>query len=73
MRLVDYLILQFVWLIFQIIPNFDYFNMAPYLANGFDVSFNASVLPSIAVTLAFFLPCLLLGYFCLRIRELEAK
>lgn len=73
MQLMDWAMRQFVWLIFQIIPNFDYFNMAPYLANGFDVSFDASVLPSMAVTLGFFLPCLLLGYFCLRIRELEAK
>ena len=73
MRLVDFGLNRFVWLMSQIIPNFDYFNMAPYLANGFDILFDSSVLPSIAVTLGFFLPCVFVGYLALRIRELEAK
>ncbi len=56
-----------------IVPNFTYFNMTPYVANGFDVPLNSSLLPAIATTLGFLLPCLLLGYFSLQLRELEAK
>ena len=48
-------------------------DMTPFVANGFDVPWNYSLLPAIATTAAFVLPCLILGYFCLQWRELEAK
>jgi len=73
MQWADFGLNRFVWLMSQIIPNFDYFNMRQFLAEGFDIPFDSSVLPSIAVTLGFFLPCVLVGYLALRIRELEAK
>ena len=55
------------------IPNFTYFDMTPYVANGFDVPWNASLLPSILLIIGFLIPCLVLGYFSLQLRELEAK
>jgi hypothetical protein len=62
-----------LWLIQQIIPNFDYYRMAPYVANGFDVGWNSALLPSIAITAAYVLPCLLIGHYSLKLRELESK
>jgi hypothetical protein len=43
------------------------------VAKGFDVDFRAAILPSIAVALAYLIPCVLLGYFALKLRELESK
>lgn len=63
----------FLWLCKQIIPRLQYFNMSEYVSNGFDVPWDSSVIPSLMVTLGYFVPCVLLGYFALRIRELESK
>jgi hypothetical protein len=56
-----------------VIPDFTYFDMTPYVANGFDVPWDASLLPSILTTIGFLIPCIILGYFSLQVRELEAK
>ena len=47
--------------------------MSAYVAKGFDVDFRAAILPAIAVTLAYVVPCVLLGYYALKLRELESK
>jgi hypothetical protein len=57
----------------NVIPNFNYFDTAEYSANGFDVSWATAVLPSLATMLAYIIPCILIGYFSLQLRELEAK
>jgi hypothetical protein len=57
----------------NVIPDFTYFDMTPYVANGFDVPWDASLLPSILTTIGFLIPCIILGYFSLQVRELEAK
>ncbi len=57
----------------HIIPNFSYFNTTEYSCNGFDVPLDAALLPGIATALAYLIPCLLVGYFSLQLRELEAK
>lgn len=60
----------------NIIPDFRHFNMTEYVANGFDVPFNdagAAVLPSIVTVIGFLLPCIILGYYALQLRELESK
>jgi hypothetical protein len=57
----------------NVIPDFTYFDMTPYVANGFDVPWNASLLPSILTTIGFLIPCIIIGYFSLQVRELEAK
>jgi len=69
----DWISQQGIWLIQQTFPNFSYFAMSPYVAKGFDVDFRAALLPSLAVALAYFVPCVLLGYFALKLRELESK
>ncbi|HXY32737.1 MAG TPA: hypothetical protein VEI07_00835 [Planctomycetaceae bacterium] len=69
----DWVAQQGIWLVQQTFPNFQYFGMSPYVAKGFDVDFRAAIIPSIAVALAYFVPCVLLGYFALKLRELESK
>ncbi len=73
MHLFDSVLTSFLWLCKQIIPRLQYFNMSEYVSNGFDVPWNESVVPSLLVTLGYLVPCVLLGYFALRIRELESK
>ncbi len=58
----------------HVIPNFSHFlKTTEYSANGFDVPLNAALLPGIATAVAYLIPCLLIGYFSLQLRELEAK
>ena len=47
--------------------------MSDWVARGFDVPWEGVMLPSLAITFGYFLPCVLLGYFSLSMRELEAK
>ena len=56
-----------------IIPDVGYFDGARYAANGFDVPFINCILPSVLITLGFFIPAYVIGYFGLQVRELEAK
>ena len=73
---VDPVLIVLLKLAENIIPNFQYFQMTPYVANGFDVPWSAApigLLPSLMVTIGFFLPCLLVGYYSLSLRELESK
>ncbi|SFI34095.1 ABC transporter permease [Planctomicrobium piriforme] len=56
-----------------LIPDMQYFNTSEYPANGFDVPWGAMLLPSLAITLGFFFPLVILGYFSLQLRELEHK
>lgn len=74
MQLVDWVLKVMLWSVRYYIPNCEYFNRLPeYLANGFDVDWSRSLLPCILVTCAFFLPCLFVGYYSLKLRELESK
>ncbi|MFQ5732373.1 MAG: ABC transporter permease [Planctomycetaceae bacterium] len=59
--------------VFQIVPDFDNYRATPYVANGFDVPWSSALLPSLMTTLAFLIPCLVLGYLSLAKRELEEK
>ena len=56
-----------------VIPDFDCFQMAKYVAKGFDVPWDSGLLPAIMHTLSFLIPCIILGCFILRARELESK
>lgn len=74
MRLMDGFLVNLMWLFYNIIPDFSFFSRSlSYLANGFDVSVENAVIPGLVIMLGYFLPCVLLGTFCLRNRELEAK
>ena len=55
------------------IPDLTTFSMSEWVAKGFDVPWDGVMLPSLAVTVAYAIPCLLLGYFSLSLRELESK
>jgi len=57
----------------DMVPDFRHFQMAPYVANGYDVPWSQSLLPSIAMVAAYLLPCLVIGYYSLSLRELEHK
>ena len=69
----DWMLNNFLWLCRHVIPYSQYFNMPEFVSNGFDVPWDTSILPSLLVTSAFIIPCVLMGYFALRIRELESK
>jgi len=70
---VDQFFLNALWVVQNIVPNFAPYRMSPYVANGFDVPWSAAVLPSVMITLGYLIPCLLIGYYSLTLRELEAK
>ncbi len=57
----------------QIIPDFSSFRMTEYTASGFDVPWATSLFPGIMLTVAYVVPCLLISYFSLQAREMEAK
>lgn len=60
--------------IFQhLIPSLTTFDGTPSIANGFDVPLDTCILPSLFITIGFFIPCYIIGYFALQLRELEAK
>jgi len=59
--------------VYRIIPDFDNYRVIPYVANGFDVPWDAALLPAVVSTLGYLIPCLLLGYVSLASRELEEK
>jgi hypothetical protein len=69
----EYFFKSFLYVSKYIVPDFAAFNMAEYTKNGFDVPWNASMLPGMAITVAYLLPCILLGYYSLLLREMEAK
>ena len=50
-----------------------FFDSSTFLANGFDVPWDVNLLPCLRITLGFFIPAYIIGYFGLQIRELEAK
>ncbi|MEZ6065355.1 MAG: ABC transporter permease subunit [Planctomycetaceae bacterium] len=70
---VDEWVLVWVAAVRSIIPDFRIFDGTPYLANGFDVPWSVRTLPALAITIGFLVPCVILGTYCLQMRELEAK
>ena len=72
-KLVDPIFNNGLWLVLKFIPDFRPFQLAVYPANGFDVPFATGLLPAFAVVAAFLLPCLIIGYISLSLRELETK
>ena len=69
----DNVMLGGLWLMQHLIPDLSSFVMSPYVANGFDVPWNVAILRSLAITIGYLVPCLLVGYYSLTLRELEAK
>lgn len=69
----DYSLLFALTLAFDAVPDLRPFDMTDYVANGFDVPFNTAFLPSLCTVLGFLVPCVIVGYFSLQLRELESK
>jgi hypothetical protein len=72
-KVLDNIELNGLYVIHFLFPDFSMFDTTEYSANAFDVPWSAALLPSIATTIGYCLPWILVGYFSLRIRELEAK
>ncbi|NQV28048.1 MAG: hypothetical protein HQ518_27165 [Rhodopirellula sp.] len=72
-QLFDHGLQHLLWMVKFMIPDLRTFGMSDWVARGFDVPWDGVMLPSLAITIGYFLPCLLLGYFSLSLRELEAK
>jgi hypothetical protein len=70
---IDNVELMGLWAVQHLFPEFGTFDTTEYAANAFDVPFSASLLPNLAVTIGYCLPWILVGYFSLKVRELESK
>ncbi len=73
MQGIDKVMLSGLWLAQRLIPDLSCFEMSPYIANGFDVPWGVAMFRSLAMTIGYLIPCLLVGYYSLTLRELEAK
>lgn len=69
----DSISLNVLWAIQHVFPNFTSFDTTEYTANAFDVPWAEALLPNLAMTFGYCLPWILVGYFSLRLRELESK
>jgi hypothetical protein len=69
----DGMALNVLWAVQHIFPNFMSFDTTEYTANAFDVPWAEALLPNLAMTAGYCLPWILVGYFSLRLRELESK
>lgn len=70
---IDSVFKQAIFAVRYVFPNFEYFDLTPYIANGYDVPWNSALLPGIATILAYLIPCIIIGFMSLKLRELEAK
>ena len=70
---IDSVFTQGIIAVRYIFPNFEYFDLTPYIANGYDVPWNSALLPGICVVVGYLIPCMLIGFISLKLRELEAK
>ena len=73
LKMFDYGLQHLLWMVKFMIPDLRSFGMSDWVARGFDVPWAGMLLPSLAITAGYILPCLLLGYVSLSLRELEAK
>jgi hypothetical protein len=69
----DELVLHVLWAVQYIFPDFESFDTTEYAANAMDVPWAEALLPSLAITAAYCIPWIIIGYYSLRLRELESK
>lgn len=70
-RWFDFFSMLIVWLFCQVVPNFNSFMTADFVARGYDISWNLVAQQTLA-TAAYVLTLTVLGYFFLRSREVAA-
>ncbi len=73
MRALDNIELNGLWAVQHLFPNLGLFDTTEYVANAFDVPWAEAMLPCLLTTVGYCLPWIVVGYFSLRLRELEAK
>ena len=74
LAIIDNIGITILWVVHKVIPDFTAFSrVSQYVENGFDVPWETALLPCIAMTFAFVIPCLLVGNFFLKYRELESR
>ncbi|QDT37023.1 ABC transporter permease [Stratiformator vulcanicus] len=73
MEYIDKAFLGFLWVVSHVIPNLTDYDLAKYPAHGFDIDWSRALLPAVATTFGFLIPCMIIGHLGLRFRELEAK
>jgi hypothetical protein len=72
-KALDDIELNGLWAVQHLFPDFGMFDTTEYVANAYDVPWAEALLPCLMTTVGFCLPWILVGYFSLRLRELEAK
>ncbi|RPI81465.1 MAG: hypothetical protein EHM42_10570 [Planctomycetaceae bacterium] len=72
-KAIDSVELNALWGVKHLIPDFTQFDTTAFVANSFDVPWAESLLPNIATTVGFCIPWIVVGYYALKTRELEAK
>ncbi|MGQ0634049.1 MAG: ABC transporter permease [Planctomycetaceae bacterium] len=72
-KMIDNWELSGLWAVQHLFPDFGMFDTTEYVANAFDVPWRESLLPNLAVAIGYSLPWIVVGYFSLKVRELEAK
>jgi len=70
---IDSFLNEGLYIVENIVPDFRSFQMDTYIANGFDVPWSHAMAPSIGIALAYLIPCLVIAYYSLSLRELEHK
>ncbi len=65
----DYLLVAMMYMLTYLAPNFGQLNFSNYLVHGYAVN-NSQLLVAVAITIAFVCGLTLLGYFCLKTREI---
>lgn len=73
LKRVDRVFSSALWVARHLLPDMRTFSMSGWVGKGLDVPWASALLPSLAVTLGYLVPCLLVGYFSLSLRELESK
>lgn len=69
----DSVLVRGLLLIKYIFPDMRTFGTSEWVAKGFDVPWDGFIAPSVAISIGYIFPCILLGYYSLSLRELEAK
>lgn len=69
-KMLDTVFQAFIRFLSYLVPAFDRFDMSNYVAQGFNISFNL-VLINFFTVLGYAIPLYVLGYLCLKLREIE--
>ncbi|MBQ6109493.1 MAG: hypothetical protein IJK97_14865 [Thermoguttaceae bacterium] len=69
-KMFDTVFHTFIRFLGNLVPAFDSFDTSAYVAQGFNISFN-TVLINLCTVLGYAIPLYVLGYICLKMREIE--